>query len=136
MRMNNRNKQEFWYSLYGTTVENVDEYGNYLGTYVTYGNPVKATGNISAAKGEVDARQFGDEIDYSRTIMVEDRDTPIDEYTVLWIDKTPELNADGSLKLDNRGNMVTPWNYTVRSVARGLPAFGNAVIAVRQVTVS
>lgn len=135
-RMCFRNKQPFWYALYTGTAEGYDEYGNQNSTYPTYGNPVKATANISPAKGSVIARQFGDDDVYDRVIVTGDRDTKIDEYTVLWIDSTPELDAYGALKVNANGEIVTPWDYIVRRVGRGLPNFGSTVIAVSKVSVS
>ena len=131
-----RNKQPFWFALYAGTAEGYDEYGNQNSTYPTYGNPVKATANISPAKGSVIARQFGDDDVYDRVIVTGDRDTPIDEYTVLWIDSVPELDAYGALKVNANGEIVTPWDYIVRRVGRGLPNFGSTVIAVSKVSVS
>lgn len=133
MRMSERDKQIFWYALYGETVEDVDEWGNYLGTYITYSKPVKTSGNISAAKGEVAIRQFGDDANYDRTILLGDSDTPIDEYAVIWIDKTPVLDENGALAVDARGNYISPWNYVVKRVARSLPGFESALIAVKMV---
>ena len=131
-----RNKQEFWYALYSDTVEQYDEYGNQIGTSATYGNPVQTNGNISPAKGNVIARQFGDDELYDKVILTGDRDTPIDEYAVLWIDVEPELDANGALKVNADGEIVTPWDYIVRKVGRGLPNFGSTVIAVSKVTVT
>ena len=50
---------------------------------------------------------------------------PIDEYSVLWIDKLPQLNEDGTTD--------TPHDYIVQRVARGLNSIS---IAVRKVSVS
>lgn len=137
MRLNNRNLQKFWYAPYSETVEDYDEYGNkQIGTSANYGNPVMARGNISPAKGTVLAREFGDDDQYDKIIAVADRDTPIDEYAVLWVDSVPELDANGALKVNASGEIVTPWDYIVRRVARGLPKFGNALIAISKVTVT
>ena len=131
-----RNKQVFWYALYDSTVEQYDEYGNQIGTSASYGNPVQTQGNISPARGNVVARQFGDDDQYDKTIVTGDRDTPIDEYAVLWIDTVPELDDNGALKVNADGEIVTPWDYIVRRVARGLPNYGSAVIAISKVTVA
>ena len=137
MRCSNRNKQPFWYALQSGTATGTDEYGNQCSTYATYGKPVKAYGNISPAKGKVVERQYGDDDVYDKTIVLEDRRTPIDEYAVLWIDETPVLNADGTLATDKTtGMMLTPWNYIVRKVGRGLPTFGGCTLAVSKVSVS
>lgn len=134
-RMVFRNKQPFWYALYDRTATEFDEYGNEVNPHAVYKNPVKAYGNISAAQGEVDARQFGDADNYDKVIVLGDRDTPIDEYAVLWIDTTPELNLWGELVVDAKGDYKTPWDYIVKKVGRSLPNFGSAVIAVSKVNV-
>ena len=145
MRLNHRNRQTFWYALYDHTAEGYDEYGNQLGgypsgnqvsTYAVYKAPVKEYGNISAARGSAGVRQFGDDLNYDRVIVLGDRDTPIDEYAVLWIDREPELDELGGLKVNANGDYVTPWDYIVRRVGRGLPNFGSAMIAVSKVNVS
>lgn len=136
MRSANRNKQDFWYALYDAVSEGTDEYGNIVSQYTTYGNPVKASGNISPAKGEVIARQFGDDSLYNRVIGPLPIDTPINEYAILWIGVTPEVNVDGSLKLDDGGQPVTPHNYIVRKKAPSLPVFGGVMLAVDEVTVT
>ena len=121
--------QTFWYALYtSTTVTSGSAYAN-------YGNPVQVEGNISAARGATVMRQFGDDAQYDRVILMEDRDTPINEYAVLWIDNPPDVNANGALKTNQDGTYKTPPNYVVRKVGRGLPTFGNAVIAANLVTV-
>ena len=135
-RMCFRNKQTFWYALYDSTQKTEDEYGNQNGTYADYGNPVQASGNISPAKGDVVARQFGDDDRYDKVIVTGDRDTPIDEYAVLWIDTVPELDENGALKVNADGEIVTPWDYIVRKVGRGLPNFGSTVIGISKVTVA
>ena len=135
-RLSFRNKQTFWYALYDSTQKTEDEYGNQNGTYTTYGNPVQTTGNISPARGSVISQQFGDDDRYDKVIVVGDRDTPIDEYAVLWLEREPELDSSGALKVNADGEIVTPWDYIVRRVGRGLPNFGSTVIAVSKVTVS
>lgn len=136
MRMNNRNKQAFWYALYDGEAVDYDEYGNEIDPHTTYKNPVKDYANISPAKGSVIARQFGDDDGYDKVVAIEDRDTPINEYTVLWIDTVPDLDANGALKVNADGEIVTPWDYIVRKVGRGLPVFGDTIIAVTKVSVT
>lgn len=131
-----RNKQPFWYALYTGTEIGYDEYGNQNSAYPTYGNPVQAEANISPAKGDVVARQFGDDDNYDKVIVTGDRDIPIDEYAVLWIDSAPELDDGGALKVNADGEIVTPWDYIVRKIGRGLPNFGSTAIAVSKVNVS
>ena len=131
-----RNMQPFWYALLGDVVEDYDEYGNQIGTSTTYGKPIKALANISPAKGNVLSREFGDDDNYDKQIVTGDRDIPIDEYSVLWIDTVPELDENGALKVNNDGEIVTPWDYIVRKIGRGLPNYGSTVIAVSKVSVT
>ena len=128
MRLNDRNKQTFYYALYAGTEDSYDEYGNISGTHATYGKPVKALGNISPGRGTAITQPFGVDDMYDNTNTVEDRDTLIDEYSVLWVETPPVLKEDGTTD--------TPWDYIVRRVARGLPTFGNAHIAISKVSVS
>lgn len=135
-RMCFRNMQTFWYALYDKVEIAYDEYGNETGPYTTYSNPVKAEANISPAKGDVLSREFGDDDNYDKQIVTGNRDIPIDEYSVLWIDSVPELDVNGELKVNANGEIVTPWDYIVRKVGRGLPNFGSTVIAVSKVSVT
>ena len=90
MRCMTRNKTTFYYALYTGQTEIVDEYGNATGQYsVNYGNPIKALGNVSAAQGEMQTRQFGDSESYDKVIVLDDANTPIDEYSILWVDTPP-----------------------------------------------
>lgn len=120
-----RNKATFYYALYTGQNELIDEYGNATGQYsVTYGNPIKALGNVSAAQGEMQTRQFGERESYDKVIVLDDVNTPIDEYSILWVDTLPLLNGDGSTD--------TPHNYVVKKVAKSL---NSVTIAISKVTV-
>ena len=136
MRGANRNKQKFWYAMYGQSSEGKDEWGNIISQYATYGDPVMTEGNISPPKGEVVSRQFGDDDLYDRVIGPLPINTPIDEYAVLWIDVTPELDENGHLVLNENGQPVTPHNYIVRKKAPSLPKFGGVMLAIDKVTVT
>jgi hypothetical protein len=128
-----RNKRPFWYARYADRVEIVDEQGRRTGQYrVSYSKPVKLMGNISAAKGESSTRQFGDDESYDKVIVISDPNTAIDENSVLWVETEPTLNKQKELMLDEHGNILTPHNYIVRQVARGLDS---ASIAIGKVNV-
>lgn len=153
-RLGFRNQQPFWYAMYAGTVEDYDEYGNQIGAHAQYTAPIEGSGNLSPAKGAVLARQFGNDDDYDNILVVSDRDTPIDENTVLWIGVNPNsvmlCMEDGDQIVTNLykpvGGVSTPpgegelyytkWNYVVRRVARGLPPFGSTEIAISRVNVS
>ena len=124
MRCMVRNKTAFYYALYSEQSEITDEYGNATGQYsVTYDNPTRAIGNVSAAQGEMQTRQFGDSESYDKVIVLDDVNTPIDEYSVLWVDTLPTLNYDGTT--------ATPHDYVVKKVARSLNSVSIAISKVR-----
>lgn len=134
MRCMNRNKVKFFYSLYEGREPITDEYGNVTGEYeVKHGNPTEGYANISAAKGETQTRQFGESETYDKVIVMDNEAPPIDEYSVLWVDTVPQLNEDGSLAVDEEGNVLTPHDYIVKKVAKSL---NNVSIAISKVNVS
>ena len=125
MRCMVRNKATFYCALYVGSTELIDEYGNATGQYsVTYGNPTKVFGNVSAAQGEMQTRQFGESESYDTVIVLDDVNTPIDEYSILWVDTLPLLNGDGSTN--------TPHDYVVKKVAKSL---NSVTIAISKVSV-
>ena len=83
-----------WYRLYQESdlLTYTDEYGNELSigeTGQTYSDPVEMKANISTASGRVMAEQYGRIPDYDKVISVTDMTCPIDENSVLYIDKEP-----------------------------------------------
>jgi len=130
----NRNKVKFFYALYVGRDPITDEYGNVTGEYdVKHGNPTEGYANISAAKGETQTRQFGESETYDKVIVMDNEAPQIDEYSVLWVDTEPQINEDGSLAVDEEGNILTPHDYIVKKVARSL---NNVSIAISKVNVS
>ena len=123
MRTLLRNKTTFYYASYIKETEITDEYGNGTGEYdITYSNPIKMSGNVSAAQGEIQNRQFGESESYDKVIVLDDKNTPIDEYAILWVDTPPHLNEDGSTD--------TPHDYIVRKIARSLNGVSIAISKV------
>ena len=134
MRCMNRNRSRFFYSVYLGKVPVKDEYGNVTGEYeIQLSNPIEGFANISAAKGETQTRQFGENESYDKVIVLDDVNTAIDEYSVLWIDSVPQLNEDGSLALNSSDEAITPYDYVVTRKAVSL---NSVSIAVRKVEVS
>ena len=126
MRCMARNKSKFYYASYIGETEIIDEYGNATGEYeVSYGNPIEVLGNVSAAQGEMQSRQFGESESYDKVIVLDDRNAPIDEHSLLWVDTLPHLNNDGSTE--------TPHDYVVKRIARSL---NGVSIAISKVDVS
>lgn len=123
MRSLIRNNSVFCYAKYENNNEIIDEYGNATGQYeITYSNPIKVSGNISAAQGEMQSRQFGESESYDKVIVLDDRNIPMDEYSILWVDTLPELNEDGTTE--------TAHDYVVKQIARSLNSVSIAISKV------
>ena len=123
MRCMTRNKRKFYYASYIGETEITDEYGNLTGEYnLAYENPIKMFGNVSAAQGEIQSRQFGESESYDKVIVLDDINTPIDEYSILWVDTLPHLNENGTTN--------TPHDYVVKKVARSLNGVAIAISKV------
>jgi hypothetical protein len=112
MRGMEQNKQSFWYALYERSEPILDADGNEVGERSVYGKPVKENGNISAARGSTENDLFGVNAVYTKTINPMLNNCPIDESSILWIDVSPEIEADG--------RTVTAHDYVVSQVARSL----------------
>lgn len=122
MRTLERNKTSFYYALYLGKEENVDADGNLTGTYtVLYSNPVECRGNISASSGSVQVEQFGNDLQYDKVIVLDNVNIPIDENSVLWIDKEVEHDKYGNPMFD----------YVVKKVARSLNSVSFAISKVK-----
>lgn len=131
MRALRRNKSEFYFAPYAGRVPMTDDYGNLTGEYeILYGNPVKCSANISAAKGETQTRQFGENESYDKILVMDNTAPEIDEYAILWVDTVPVLNADGSLAKDNDDKDTTPHDYVVKKVAKSLNSVSVAISKV------
>ena len=113
-----RNKIRIYYALFRTKVPLKDEYGNLTGeSDLQYGEPTEYFINVSAARGTADVEQFGINAIYTKTMVTNDLDCPIDETTHLWINREP----------------TQPHNYVVTSVARSL---NSVTYAVKEVSVT
>jgi hypothetical protein len=118
-----RNKSKFYYASYIGETEIIDEYGNVTGEYsLDYGKPTMLFGNVSAAQGEIQSRQFGESESYDKVIVLDERDVPLDEHSILWVDTLPHLNEDGTTD--------TPHDYIVKMVARSLNGVSIAISKV------
>ena len=126
MRCMWRNRVRFFYANHIDKEPVIDEYGNLTGEYkVQYSNPKESGGSISATKGEVATRQFGDDESYDRVIVMDDPKVPIEKSSILWIENMPVIYADGTTD--------TPHDYIVKQVARSL---NSVSIAISKVNVS
>lgn len=134
MKCMSRNKIKFFYALYESKTPIVDEYGNATGEYdIQRGKPTEFHANISAAKGETQTRQFGENESYDKVIVMDNSAPPIDEYAVLWVDRAPQLDEDGNLAVNAKGAIITPHDYIVKKVAKSLNVVS---LAISKVSVS
>lgn len=116
MRTMEINKRTVYYALYEGITDEVDEEGNYTGNKVpSYSDPIPLKINVSPARGEATSRQFGDLLEYDKTLVTTDMSLPIDEQTIMWID-----NLD----------TTQPHDYKVTKVAKGLNSVQYAVAKV------
>ena len=59
--------------------------------------------------------------------------TAINEFSVLWVDVVPVLTDEGAIALNNDGTKKVPHDYVVKKVARSL---NSVSIAISKVNVS
>ncbi len=124
MKCMERNKSTFYYCLYEGEERATDEDGNETGEkQVVYADPVLLRANISPATGNTSVEQFGNSLQYDKVIVLDDVSCPIDEHSVLFIDKSPAFDTDGTPLFD----------YIVKKVARSL---NSVSIAIAKVEVS
>ena len=124
MKVMERNKRTFWYCLYDRKEPIIDEDGNETGEEQIVYKPVQSLrANISAASGSSQVEQFGNLAGYDKVIVLDDTSCPINENTVLFIDKEPEYGEGGNPLYD----------YRVKRVAKSL---NSVSIAATKVSVS
>lgn len=101
MKLLARNLTSFQYALYQSKTYITDDYGNQTSEYkITYGTPVTIKANISTPTGVDEMNVFGSEPYYDKIIIVDDMNCPIDENSVLCIDKPASYDSDGNLLYD------------------------------------
>ena len=120
MKILERNKQQFYYSLYEGKSDVKDDYGNKL---PKYSEAVSCRASVSSEKGNAENEAFGTNIDYNRVIITDDMACPIDEQSVLFVDIKPKYDEYGKPLGD----------YIVTRVARSL---NNISYAIKRVNLS
>ena len=122
MKNLSRNKRPFTYCLYLGKEALTDDSGLETGEYgLSYSEPVKCLGNISPATGASITEQFGNLENYDKVIALDDLNTPIDEDSVLFVDKAYEE--------DENGNPL--YDYVVSKVAKSLNQVSIAISKVK-----
>lgn len=107
MRCLVRQTQELWFSVKSMGYEGIDEVS-------TYTKPEMHRFSVSPSGSTPEDYAVGIVPDYDRYITSFDRTFDPIEGTQVWVDVTPELNGDGTLKLDEDGNPTVYPDYTLR----------------------
>lgn len=120
MRCMNRNKVTIFYCLYEKDIPLRDTDGNLTGEkYSGYGKPIALRCNVSPAKGNAQVEQFGNLNSYDKVIVTEDVNCPIDESSVLFVDKPVEYTEDGPVydyKVDRVAKSKNSISYAISKV--------------------
>ena len=126
MRSLKKNQQTIYYSTYSKIDEQTDNSGYKTGLYkATYAKPVMLSASVSAARGTAETELFGANLDYDKTVIVDNPSCPITETAYLWIDTLPTFKIDGTTD--------TPHNYKVMGVAKSI---NHVAYAVKKVSVA
>ena len=92
-------------------------------TKVGYVDPVQFRANVSANRGEAQSDPFGIDLSYDKTMVSCNMDLPIDELSVLFVDKKPVFADDG--------NLTNTADYKVVKVAKSL---NSTLYAIKKIT--
>ena len=112
------NKRQFHYCLFQGSEDLEDINGYKTGEKkLVYAAPVAMSANVSEAKGRSEAEQFGTDLKYDKVILTCEMDCPIDEQTVLFVDREPAFDNDGCPLFD----------YVVSRVAKSLNVITYAI---------
>lgn len=121
MRLMKRNQTAIYYCLYKEKKPLLDEDGNETSEYrVLYEQPVKLMCSVSHATGYAQVNMFGNLDSYDKVLITDDMNCPIDENTVLFVDREPDYQ-DGKPVYD----------YTIKRVAKSLNTISYAVSKVK-----
>lgn len=124
MKLMKRNLFPIHYCLYKGKEPLLDDSGYETGeTRISYEFPVSLLCSVSPATGYAQVNMFGNLESYDKVLITDDMSCPIDENTVLFVDKEPEFSQEG----------VPLFDYRVRRVAKSL---NNISYAISKVTVS
>ena len=122
MKIMNRNKTGFYYCQFLRKEAVLDKDNLETGDYrVIYDTAVQMFANISAATGNAQLEQFGNLPSYDKVIVTDNLQCPINESSVLFIDKEPTYDSNGNPLFD----------YTVQRVAKSLNSISIAVSKVK-----
>lgn len=112
-----RNCKTIYYCLYTGKTRLYDSFGNETGEETpVYAEAEAMEANVSPATGRAAVEMFGNLEGYDKVLVTDWMECPIDENSVLFVDKAPEYNE---------GHPV--YDYIVRRVAKSLNSVAIAV---------
>lgn len=121
MKLLNRNTRTIYYRLYEGQKDVLDEDGNKTGEKtVAYSEAKELRCSVSPASGKTQIEMFGNLDSYDKAVVTDDVNCPIDENTILFVDKSPDEDADGNPLPD----------YRIRKVAKSLNCISYAISKV------
>lgn len=86
MKCLERNKTAFYYANPSVLAPVLNSDGQFIGSYEqTYTTPTEYRANVSPASGRAYADYFGTNLAYEKVIVTDDKNCPIAENSVLWI---------------------------------------------------
>lgn len=109
MRSLQRRKQDVWITKATKSDDSIE------GT-VTYSKPIKKRFTVSNTSGTPHELPVGIVAEYSRYIVNYDRSFSLEEGMMLFVDKTPELDKNKELAVDENGEAVTKPDYVVSHI--------------------
>ena len=122
MRCMNRNKVTVYYCQYQEDIPLRDASGYLTGEHGFGYTPAKELRcNVSPATGYAQTEQFGNLDSYDKVIVTDDTRCPIDEQSVLFVDKQPEYDDDEYPVFD----------YTVKRVEKSKNSIAYAISKVK-----
>lgn len=121
MRCLERDKQLVLIAFFVEKKACEDEQGRLTGKHeVVRTEPIPYYLSVSASKGNAENSPFGIDLDYDKTVIIEDTSCPVDESSVFWVDNVslPEYvdEIDGGFDQDLSDGK--PHDYTVKRVAK------------------
>ena len=123
MRLLRRNLTPVYYCLFDHREQILDEDGNWTGEWdYIYKDPVREDMVQAPNRGYIHADFYGRMDSYDKTLVCANMDCPIDEETMLYINKEPEYDANGR---------PINFNYSVRNVAPGINTIRYFVMGVQ-----
>lgn len=103
-------KQSIWYCTYNGRTRQTDSDGNLIGEKKpSYNQAVEMRIHVGWARGTADTDIFGIALDYDKPMVTDNLSCPIDENTVLFVEKQPEYDQTTGLP---------KYDYIVKRVAK------------------